>query len=183
MDAQAYKLDEIKVPVPHPGPLCDYCEIATTCSMVVDGRVRALLSPEQAVKAAEFLCALRGAERELEARLKPWVSQNGPIRLAGGAILGFHPTRKNEFRTMEVMSWLARKTKLKAADIMQHFRIGKTGISKLAKAAGLDAAAKKELSALRWEVPSSKFKFVKEAKGETDKADNSGLLGDTPGRD
>ncbi|GEM_PF-1570920 len=163
MEALAYKLDEIKKPEPHPGPLCDYCEIATTCSMVVDGRVRALMSPDQAVKAAEFLCALRGAQRELEARLRPWVEQNGPIRLAGGATLGFHPTRKNEFRTLEVMSWLARKTKLKAADIMQCFRIGKTGIGKLAKAAGLDAAAKKELNALRWEVPSSKFGFARNA--------------------
>lgn len=178
MEALAYKLDDIKKPTPHAGPMCDYCEIATSCSLVIEGHVRALTSPEQAAKAAEFLCALRGAKRELEARLEPWVAQNGPIVLKGGAVLNFHPSRKNEFNSAEVLTWAARKTKLKAAEIMKFFRIGKTGIGKLAKAANLDAAAKKELNGLKWEVPSSKFGFKKGGLGETDKADAKELSGD-----
>lgn len=163
MEALAYKLDEIKDPVPHAGPLCDFCELACECGLVLSGRVQALTTNAQAVKAAEFLCALKGAQRELEARLRPWVQTNGPVRLAGGTTLGYHPSNKNEFNSLEVMSFVARKTKMKAADIMAQFRIGKTGIDKLAKAAGLNAEDKKALRALRWTVPTERFGFKRDS--------------------
>jgi len=178
IEALAYKLDTITEPTPQAGPLCDYCEIATGCSLVVAGQVRALVSPDQAVKAAEFLCALKGAERELNARLRPWVEVNGPILLANGTALGFHPAKKSIYNPLEVLTWLAKRTKLRAAAIMEHFKIGKTGIGKLAKEAGLDAKAKKELLSLRWEVPSNRFGFKKGGAGEASAATSEGLFGD-----
>ena len=155
------RLDEVVDPKPVAGQLCGFCEIATTCPLVEQGRVHALVDPAKARAAAAFLAALRGAERETSARLRDWVAVNGPIRLPDGTVLGYHQTNKRTYPAPEVLGWAAKNTGLAAAEIMSFFKIGKTEVTGLAKKAGLDKLRKKELMALAWQVPGTKFCFKK----------------------
>lgn len=181
MEVLASRLDGVVEPTPVAGQLCDYCEIATDCELIVRGEVRALVDQEQAVKAAHFLSALRGARRELEARLRAWVEQNGPITMPDGSVLGYHAVCKSNFDPLEVFAWAARNTKLGAEKIMAHFKISFEGAKALAQDAKLDKAKKKELLDLRWFGGGSQFGFKKGGARGNQTGASQGLPGPQEG--
>ena len=184
METTAQAMDLVDTPTPRAGQLCDYCEVAPDCPRVLDQRVAVLSCPEVAARAAQGLRAAKGAVQCLESRLRAYTEQNGPITLPDGSVCGHHPKQTTVWPSTEVVGWLAANTDLTDDQILREFRINKTRLTRLARAAGLRKPQRAELNGLSMIMPGTSFGFKKGApKIETDVARNPELRGDSPGQD
>ena len=161
MRVVADELDGVEEPTPCAGQLCDYCEVAVDCPLVVGHRIVAITSPEIAHRAAQALKAAKGAVYQLESRLRAWCEQNGPVALADGTTLAHHQKVGQVWPAAEVIGWFADNTNLEAPDILREFRIGKEGVARLARAAGLNKNRRQQLNSMCLAAPGSTFGFKK----------------------
>ncbi len=69
---------------PTPGSFCGWCGVTAHCPVMAQAltpvEVMAPVTREQAQKAASLLLTLQKMEKDLAARLKDWVRENGPIQ-------------------------------------------------------------------------------------------------------
>lgn len=70
---------------PAPGSFCGLCGVTAHCPVMSKAlapvEVIAPVTREQVEKAASLLLALQKMEKELAARLKDWVRENGPVQV------------------------------------------------------------------------------------------------------
>ena len=70
---------------PKPGSFCGMCGVTAHCPVMAKAlapvEVMAPATREQAEKAASLLLTLQKMEKELAARLKEWVKENGPVQV------------------------------------------------------------------------------------------------------
>jgi len=96
---------------PTPGSFCGLCGITAHCPTMAQALVPVeLLAPvnrEQAEKAASLLLTLQKMERELTARLKDWIKNNGPITV-GDLIYGPNPVVTYELDAQAVVQFLLK---------------------------------------------------------------------------
>ncbi len=80
---------------PTPGSFCGWCGVTAHCPVMAKAltpvEVMAPATREQAEKAASLLLTLQKMEKELAARLKEWVKENGPIQV-GDMVYGPIPS-------------------------------------------------------------------------------------------
>lgn len=109
LDAKIARIQDDVEFKPTPGAFCAWCGVQAHCPVMA----RALLPVEvvapatvaQAQRAAELLLALQTVEKELAARLKAWVQENGPLAV-GDLVYGPKPYNTYAFDPQEVVQTL-----------------------------------------------------------------------------
>ena len=85
LDARIEVIEADKTFNPTPGSFCGMCGVTAHCPVMSKAlapvEVLAPATREQAEKAASLLLTLQKMEKELAARLKEWVKENGPVQV------------------------------------------------------------------------------------------------------
>jgi hypothetical protein len=97
---------------PTPGSFCGMCGVTPHCPVMSQAlapvEVLAPATREQAEKAASLLLTLRQMEKELAARLKEWVKENGPVQV-GDLTYGPTPVTSYDLTAQAVVEFLLRE--------------------------------------------------------------------------
>jgi hypothetical protein len=97
---------------PTPGSFCGMCGLTAHCPVMSQAlapvEVLAPATREQAEKAASLLLTLRQMEKELAARLKEWVKENGPVQV-GDLTYGPSPVTSYDLDAQAVVEFLLRE--------------------------------------------------------------------------
>jgi hypothetical protein len=117
---------------PTPGSFCGWCGVTAHCQVMADTlvpmEVLAPVTREQAVKATSLLLSLQRMERDLTARLKDWVSENGSIQI-GDLVFGPTPVVSYNLDAREVVQALI-ETGLSRNEIWPLVTVTKTKLEK-----------------------------------------------------
>jgi len=94
---------------PTPGSFCGWCGVTAHCPVMAKAltpvEVLAPVTLEQAEKAASLLLTLQKMEKELSARLKDWVRENGPIQV-GDLLYRPAPAVSYDFNARQIVQTL-----------------------------------------------------------------------------
>lgn len=97
---------------PAPGSFCGLCGVTAHCPVMSRAlapvEILAPASREQAEKAASLLLTIRQMEKELVARLKEWVRENGPVQV-GDLTYGPTTVTSYDLDTQAVVEFLLRE--------------------------------------------------------------------------
>jgi hypothetical protein len=97
---------------PTPGSFCGMCGVTAHCPVMpkalVPVEVLAPATREQAEKAASLLLTLQKMEKELTARLKEWVKEQGPIQV-GDLVYGLTEAVSYDLTPKAVVDFLLQE--------------------------------------------------------------------------
>ena len=105
---------------PTPGSFCGWCGVTAHCPVMADALVPVeVLAPatrEQAEKAASLLLTLQRMEKDLAARLKEWVKENGAIQV-GDLVYGPTPVVSYNLDAQQVVQTLIEAGLISGRDL------------------------------------------------------------------
>ncbi|MFZ5451638.1 MAG: PD-(D/E)XK nuclease family protein [Thermodesulfobacteriota bacterium] len=117
---------------PTPGSFCGLCGVTAHCPVMSKAlapvEVLAPATREQAEKAASLLLTLQKMEKELAARLKKWVKENGPVQV-GDLVYGPMEVVSYDLNTKAVVEFLLNEG-LEREAIWPLLGITKTGLER-----------------------------------------------------
>jgi hypothetical protein len=117
---------------PTPGSFCGLCGVTAHCPVMSQAlapiEVLAPTTREQAEKAASLLLTLQKVEKELTARLKEWVKENGPVQV-GDLVYGPTEVVSYDLNTKAVVEFLLNEG-LEREAVWPLLGITKTGLER-----------------------------------------------------
>jgi CRISPR/Cas system-associated exonuclease Cas4 (RecB family) len=120
---------------PTPGSFCGMCGVTAHCPVMSRAlapvEVLAPATREQAEKAASLLLTLQKMEKELSARLKDWVRENGPVQV-GDLTYGLQTITTYDLDTRAVVEFLLNEG-LEREAIWPLLNITKTSLDRVLK--------------------------------------------------
>jgi len=120
---------------PTPGSFCGLCGVTAHCPVMSQAlapvEVLAPANREQAEKAASLLLTLQKMEKELTARLKDWVKENGSIQV-GDLVFGPAPTVSYDLEARKIVEVLL-EAGLNQEEVWPILSITKTNLEKRLK--------------------------------------------------
>jgi len=138
---------------PTPGSFCGMCGVTAHCPVMSKAlapvEVLAPATREQAEKAASLLLTLQKMEKELSARLKDWVRENGPVQV-GDLVYGPYQVSSYDLDPEQVTAVLL-EAGLSREEIWPILSVTKTNLDK-----GLRKLRRKDL--LEMVMPTAKTK-------------------------
>ena len=150
---------------PTPGAHCNWCSYIDRCpaaaSAITEDGPDTIRTPEEAIEAAQQYKLLGVKKARLEAKLKEWVDQNGPIQVAG-EVLDYHLSTTVKWETRDQKMNLARvmvEAGIPKEEIWDVFSASKRAVQSFLK--GKKELLKKAL-ATGQEEASVRFAFKKE---------------------
>jgi hypothetical protein len=109
LDSRISTIEADKNYDPTPGSFCGLCGVTPHCPVMSQAlapiEVLAPATREQAEKAASLLLTLQKMEKELAARLKEWVKENGAIQV-GDLVFGPAPVVSYDFDPRQIVQTL-----------------------------------------------------------------------------
>jgi hypothetical protein len=125
-------IEEDKTFTPAPGYFCGMCGVTAHCPVMAQAlapiEVLAPATREQAEKAASLLLTLQRMEKELGARLKGWVKENGPIKV-GDLVYGPAQVVSYDFNPQQIIKALLEAGLIRE-EVWPLLSISKTSLEK-----------------------------------------------------